>query len=238
MARAFATAQVSPTRGVSTEVTIVGAFTECEITMYASPEGLDVSCGSRMTEVSRIADPRLRHFLRYWLRLRGDRLVPERGEFDAAEVAPVLSYFWVCQKEPETGRFRFRLAGEEIRWFLGKPVPGTYLDQLLPNITNNLEQQLEAVVSGPMLLHGFGALYRDDGYAVHGERLILPLRERGQVSVVMAATLFSLRDPNPVADTTTTFVPVSQLSLSDLALLPACRPGSRSRASYETFACH
>ena len=82
--------------------------------MPTRSRGGDGTSFSPKGAVDRIVDPRLRAFLRYWLELRGDRLVPDRRDFDPAEVAPILRYFWICAKEPKTGRFRFRLAGEEL----------------------------------------------------------------------------------------------------------------------------
>ncbi|MGO8919217.1 MAG: PAS domain-containing protein [Stellaceae bacterium] len=165
----------------------------------------------------------MRAFLRYWLTLRGDQLVPDRGDFDPIEVSPILRYFWICRKEPETGRFRFRLAGEEIRHLIGKPVAGAYVEDLFPIIAHQLHEALETVVSVPALHHAHGPLYRGDSRWIHAERLALPARQKDNVTTVLAATIFSWPENKKrsgaqlAGDVEPTIIPVSELTLSDVA---------------------
>ena len=169
------------------------------------------------TFLSSIADARLRALLQHWLDLRGDRLVPERREFDPGQVAPLLSYIWICAREPATGRFRFRLAGDEIRTLLGKPVAGAYVDELFPDDAGDLEAALGTVLSVPAIHHVNGPLYRDGARRIQAERLALPVSEQGSLQTVLGATIFSWpRRHNAIGaelngELQPTIVPVSHL---------------------------
>jgi hypothetical protein len=163
--------------------------------------------------------------LKYWLLLRGTELVPARADFDPISVAPILKYIWICSKEEGNGRFRFRLAGEEIRSLIGKRLAGAYVDELFPSKADQLNEQLEAVVGLPALHYVNGPLYRGEGYPIHSERLALPLRERDTIRTVLGVTVFSW--PKEGARTgaklethiAPTIIPVSELSTSAVSSL-------------------
>lgn len=72
--------------------------------------------------------PELKVLLDYWLSLRAEGPVPDRGLFDPAVVKQLLARFWVIRRDPSTGRYRFTLAGEQIRELLGRKVTGVYIE--------------------------------------------------------------------------------------------------------------
>lgn len=182
---------------------------------------------SRTSELRRIVDPRLRSFLRYWLVLRGDRLVPDRRDFDPAEVAPLLGYFWICCKEPKSGRFRFRLAGDEIRNLVGRRVAGAYIEDVFPAVADELIEGLETILKEPALYHSHGPFYRGDNRWIEAERLALPVSFEGAVTSVLGATIFSWpAGGKPIAaqlvagKISPTIIPVAEISIADLTDQP------------------
>jgi hypothetical protein len=208
-----------------TEMTVLDSHSSIRIFPMATRR----TSASGLTDVDCITDPRLQQFLRYWLSLRRGRLVPERRDFDPAEVSPILGYFWICRREPRSRRFRFRLAGEEIRGLVGKSIAGEYVDDVFPGTTTQIKQALEEVLMLPALHYLRGPLYRDGARSVLAERLALPMSDGGIVSAVYGATLFSwprqgrVSAPQIDADLPPTIIiPVCELPPSDL--LDACRP--------------
>jgi len=165
-----------------------------------------------------ITDPRLRALLSHWLEARGDQAVPERRHIDPTRVAPLLAYMWICGKVPGTDRFRFRLAGDEIRTLIGKPVAGAYIDELFPNAADDLVAALETVLRTPAIHYVNGPLYRDGARRIQAERLALPVSEQGALSTVLGATIFSWPHKRGAVGAEIrvgvepTIIPVSQLS--------------------------
>src|SRR4051812_483181 len=89
---------------------------------------------SRSEEGLDCRDAGLRCLFDHWMSLRRGRSIPDRSTLDCAAISTVLPYVWKCRLEAETGRFAFRLAGDEIRWLLRKPIAGATVEDLLPNV--------------------------------------------------------------------------------------------------------
>jgi len=135
-------------------------------------------------------DARLRCLLDNWLSLRGGRPIPDRSALDCAAISTLLPYVWICRQEPETGRFAFRLAGDEIRWLLGKPVAGAYVEDLLPNIAGAFNAALNAALSQPAICYFRGLLPHVDLFSIETESLALPLSDGDRATTILAATIF------------------------------------------------
>ena len=62
-------------------------------------------------------------FLSYWRRLRGERLVPRKGEIDPRAIKDHLAFCFLIQREGED-RFTFRLAGTGLCELFGLELKG------------------------------------------------------------------------------------------------------------------
>jgi hypothetical protein len=159
-----------------------------EITFAAHDE--DALC-SRPSEWSGCRDTRLRCLLENWMSLRGGRAIPDRSALDCAAISALLPYVWICRLEAETGRFAFRLAGDEIRWLLRKPVAGAYVEDLLPNIADAFNDGLNAALNQPALCYFRGLLPHADLFSIETESLALPLSDGPCATTILAATVFA-----------------------------------------------
>ncbi len=132
----------------------------------------------------------LRRLLAYWLDKRRDRLMPSITDIDPIDIPWALSRIWICDYLPESGRFRYRVAGEEINTHWGYNISGKYLDQLMPaEPLEPVTTKLRDVVDGPAIAHVIGQAYLDEEIFTKHERIILPLSDDGQtVSSVLGAT--------------------------------------------------
>ena len=132
----------------------------------------------------------LRRLLTYWLDKRCDRLMPSITDIDPIDIPWALSRIWICDYLPDSGRFRYRLAGEQINTYWGYSISGKYLDEIMP--AERLEPvttKLRDVVDGPVIVHVIGQAYLDEEIFTKHERIILPLSDEGHtVSSVLGAT--------------------------------------------------
>ncbi|WP_395020374.1 PAS domain-containing protein [Dongia sp.] len=136
-------------------------------------------------------DARLHCLFASWMSLRGGRAIPDRSALDCAAISSLLPYVWICRLAAETGRFPFRLAGDEIRWLLGRPVSGAHADDLLPNIAGSINATLTAVLHQPAVCYFRGLLPHADLFSVEAETLALPLADGDHATTVLAATIFA-----------------------------------------------
>ncbi len=132
----------------------------------------------------------LRRLLAYWLDKRCDGPMPSITDIDPIDIPWALSCIWICDYLPDSGRFRYRLAGEEINTHWGYNISGKYLDEIMP--AERLEPvttKFRDVVDGPAIVHVIGQAYLDEQISAKHERIILPLSDDGQtVSSVLGAT--------------------------------------------------
>jgi hypothetical protein len=132
----------------------------------------------------------LRRLLTYWLDKRCDRVMPSITDIDPIDIPWALSRIWICDYLPESGRFRYRLAGEEINTYWDCRIGGRYLDEIMP--AERLEPvttKLLNVVDGPAIVHDIGEAHLDEELFAKHEQIILPLSDDGHtVSSVLGAT--------------------------------------------------
>src|SRR5688572_18587213 len=172
-------------------------------------DALVLRAGSR-----RFRDARLQRLLDYWIKLRSDEDIPERSAFDCTSIPTLLPFVWLCRVEADSGRFQFRLAGEEIRSLFGRPVAGSYVDDLLPSIAGQLQTALAAILNLPAACYFYGTLCHDYLTSIGAESLALPLCDGSRPSTILGATVFSwldrpaLDDMNP-RRTRSEIVPIS-----------------------------
>ena len=135
-------------------------------------------------------DRDLHTLLRYWLSLREDGQVPDRRDFDPARVPSLLSHFWIIQRQPDSGRYRFLLAGEQIRALFDRRVADIHVDELFEEHETAMHIALAEVLDTPAIHYAAGPLYRAGMYPLHTERLALPMAENGEITCIYGVTLY------------------------------------------------
>lgn len=76
-------------------------------------------------------DPFLSAALVYWERKCGSRLLPNRRDIDATEIAPsLLPFLQLTERVAATGRIRYRLIGTGIVDAYGADLTGKYMDEI------------------------------------------------------------------------------------------------------------
>src|SRR3546814_1114768 len=88
-----------------------------------------------------VVDPKLRGLLVHWLEVRGDRLIPARGDLDPARIAPVLPFIWLCDYECGPDLLRYRLSGEELNTIYGFSLKGRELGSVFPETSRAIAVQ-------------------------------------------------------------------------------------------------
>lgn len=146
---------------------------------------------SRSEEGLDCRDARLRCLFDHWMSLRGGRLIPDRSALDCAAISTLLPYVWICRLEAETSRFAFRLAGDEIRWLLRKPIAGAYVEDLLPNVAGAFTDALHAALNRPAICTFRGLIPHADLFSIETESLALPLSDGDRATTILAATVFA-----------------------------------------------
>lgn len=145
-------------------------------------------------DLAAINDERLRRLADYWLAKRGDSVVARRADIDPTEMKWILPHIWLHDVDPETGRQRCRLAGEEVRAMYATNIIGKYVDEyLLSTNWAEIEAHFNAIVDGPCIGYAKGQVYRAaiEQFG-HGERIALPLTDdEGQrVTMLIGATIY------------------------------------------------
>lgn len=148
-------------------------------------------CAASQEDWAGCRDARLRCLFDTWMSLRGGRPIPDRSALDCAAISSLLPYVWISRRETATGRFAFRLAGDEIRWLLGKPVAGAYVEDLLPNIAEAVNDALNAALDRPAICTFHGLLPHVDLFSIDAETLALPLSDGDRATTILAATVFT-----------------------------------------------
>ncbi|WPZ36595.1 PAS domain-containing protein [Thalassobaculum sp. OXR-137] len=169
--------------------------------------------GGQPAAYPNFGDQDLHALLRYWLSLKtGDR-IPERRDFDPIRVSALLSRFWIIRREADTGRYKFLLAGEQIRSLFGRRVADIYVDDLFGEHETTLHDALSEVIDTPAIHYASGPLYRAGMYPLHTERLALPMAEDGVVNTVYGVTLY--RRPTAAPSTSAEYI-----GIADPVVLP------------------
>jgi len=137
-----------------------------------------------------LVDERVRRFLAYWQRIRGDRRMPSRRDVDPVEIPWALPMIWLCEVVGP-GDYRYRLAGETINEVYGRSLAGLHLHDLIrPEGYDMARRRYDAAVDGPAVVHSIGRIYARSDRHYRGERLILPLSDDGRhVSHLLGITV-------------------------------------------------
>ena len=141
-------------------------------------------------------DDRLKRLARYWFDKRGARLVTRRDDIDPLEMPWILPFVWLYDYESDTGRFRCRLAGEEVRVMYRMNIVGRYLDEfILAKSWPRIDAHYRGVVETPAIGHAIGQVYLTslDRSGI-GERVVMPLSDSSGETVTMLLGATAYRD--------------------------------------------
>src|SRR5258708_3978550 len=82
--------------------------------------------------LSAITSPELRTIAHHWHQVRGQRLMPTWTDLSTSVLSPHFKWLWGFQHDPRTGDFTGRLAGSNIRDWLGANFWGASLKDIHP----------------------------------------------------------------------------------------------------------
>ena len=128
-----------------------------------------------------LTSPALKAVAEHWHRARGDRLMPTWTDLSSSALAPHFKLLWGFHYDPHSGDFTGRLAGANIREWLGANFWGAKLKDLhAPQVVEDAHRFLSKVVTGPAAGRCSGRLFLMGGRAISGERIALPLAADGK----------------------------------------------------------
>lgn len=142
-------------------------------------------------EPVRLTDPTLVRLLAYWQERRAGRLVPLWTAIDPVEIPWALRYIWVSDFNPATGRFLYRLSGEDVNDVFGFNLRGRYLDEVFDHDGRDVVyRRYLATVETPAVVTVRGRIYLRCRRLLMGERLMLPMSRTGEaVDMIFGATV-------------------------------------------------
>lgn len=109
-----------------------------------------------------------------WTKLRGDKPLPQRVDFDLNAVTRWASHLSVATVMP-AGRFQFRLFGTELARVYGQDLTGRFLDELTPrDVWSVVAQHYQEVVRTLQPLFAPVSIANGRWYS-EVSRLLLPL---------------------------------------------------------------
>lgn len=126
--------------------------------------------------IGRIRSPAVRAAFDFWFAFREQGRFPSFDDVDPAAIKEALPYLWVLRYDRASGRFTYRIAGEEINRFYRRNLSGKPVDGLMaPELAEAFQGRARRVIENACVLHLVGKVYRSAGYEAVGERIYLPL---------------------------------------------------------------
>jgi hypothetical protein len=149
-----------------------------------------------LEDFAHVKDERLRRVLGHWLDRRGTDVAPARAAIDPTAIVSILSSIWMSDYLPAEGRFRMRLAGEEINHLYGRAVTHCYFEDIIaPSMLADVMRRYLRIIEEPAVMHCGGHIYLASERSQVGERVVMPLAdESGALTHVIGASIFRL-DP-------------------------------------------
>jgi hypothetical protein len=149
-----------------------------------------------------IADAGLRALYEYWLTLglqAGG--LPALEQFDAMHLPRLLPNIWVIEVDPESGRFRMRLAGESINAIYRRSIGRKFFAEIFePGDLPTIVSRYRRALTEPAIFCAKGHVYVAAGHYCRGERLGLPMLGRdGDTRILLGATLYGHRVDDQIA---------------------------------------
>lgn len=156
----------------------------------------DGDTGLRIETPPLLADDGLRALYDYWRELgQRDGGLPKLQSFEPLHLPRLLPNIWIIEVEPESRRFRMRLAGENINAIYRRNIGGKYFADVfdpadLPTIIDRYSRAL----TEPAIFYATGFVYAAAGRHFAGERLGLPMLGRdGGTNILLGATVYGGR---------------------------------------------
>lgn len=140
-----------------------------------------------------IANSGLRALYDYWRELGNQSGgLPSLQSFDALQLPRILSNIWIVEVETESRRFRMRLAGENINAIYRRNIGGKYFADLFdPADLPTIVERYSRALTEPAIYHATGHVYAAAGRYCIGERLGLPMLDRGGgTSILLGGTVY------------------------------------------------
>jgi hypothetical protein len=143
----------------------------------------------RIKSFGHIGNRSLHRLIAYWFDKRGERALPALRDVDPTEIPLLLGQIWLCDRQADSGRFRYRLAGEKINAFWGYSIAGKHLEEIVPSDRlASATEKFRMACELPAILHDHVCLSLTEEITQTGERLILPLSDDGvRVNVLLGA---------------------------------------------------
>jgi hypothetical protein len=96
----------------------------------------------------------------------------------ALGAAGILAHAWLVEREPDTGRFRYRVSGDEIDAVFGRGMTGRYADETFTRDTiGPITDLWTRMLDEGLIFHSAGDLMAPGKLKVPGERLVFPLMD-------------------------------------------------------------
>ena len=145
------------------------------------------SPGQPKSVTPKMVDPLIKRLYLYWQDKSGGRAMPARADLDPLEMRSMLGYLMLIDVVPGPLRFRVRLQGTELLWWVGRELTGLTLAALPRNeLVTFAERCLSDVVATGAPYHWIGR-HDLDGVLRRYEALILPLASDGsRVDMLLA----------------------------------------------------
>ena len=140
-----------------------------------------------------VADPGLRALYAYWRALGSQNGgLPRLQSFDPLHLPKLLANIWLLEVEPDSRRFRMRLAGENINAVYGRNVGGQFFADIFdPSDVPTIVERYSHALNKPAIYHATGYVYSAAGRYSPGERLGLPMLGRdGATSTLLGGTIY------------------------------------------------
>ncbi len=129
----------------------------------------------------------------YWLKQRGDCLMPARRNIQPQDIVALLPHIFLVDVMP-AGRYRFRLVGTHIVEHIGD-VTGQYLDEAASGaFYQRAKQNFDTVALRPALHFLVSELHWRERHWTIYRRLLMPLSDDGlAVNMLIAAAFYEPR---------------------------------------------
>jgi hypothetical protein len=116
---------------------------------------------------------------RYWLAKRGNRIMPARGDLEAADIPLLVPYLTIVYKD--NGRLRYRLVGTAVAQQLGRDMTGKLVGSFVAaDSAQAVRAVSERVFAAAHPLFAAGEFKTKSG-AIHNiSQLLLPLSDDGR----------------------------------------------------------
>lgn len=142
--------------------------------------------------------PESHQVLTHWraLSAKTDDGIPERQDIDPISMIESLPYIFIMEVETDTGRMKYRLAGERISNRHDHGIIGKYLDEITPSDTiARVQAYFDICPNRPAAILLTGVLYSEQDKPGYGERLLLPLKDsksgtKGLIGHTFQSSLF------------------------------------------------